>query len=304
MKVLLTTDGSQHAMTALVSASRLLSRRDLQIDVLCVAPELVLEPAPGEASLGRSRIRESYTQRLTVESKQIVLQAEEALRREGIKTTPLFEFGSPADEILKLASDYDLVVVGAHGKYERKQPGLGPVSSRVIQSARSTVMVGRDLVNEANYRALVALDTSDASFNALRALSTYFDASSLDVTLMHVLETPWARLDQTESWANHEAEASAELTGYERELERELRRDAEAIIERGLLQLEEWRISATTIMGEGDAALELTSNVEEGNYDLVIVGATGSSDMRHALLGSVSLKLAWNSPCSVVVVRA
>ena len=213
-----------------------------------------------------------------------------------------FKFGSPADEILSLASDYDLVVVGAHGKYERKQPGLGPVSNRVVQSARTSVIVGRDLLNETNYRVLVALDGSDASFNALRGLNTYFDISSLDVTLMHVLETPWARLDQG-SWENHEAEASAELPGYERELERELRRDAEAIIERGVLQLEEWRTSGATIMGEGDAALELTSNIEEGNYDLVAVGATGSSGMRHALLGSVSLKLAWNSPCSVIVVR-
>jgi nucleotide-binding universal stress UspA family protein len=67
--------------------------------------------------------------------------------------------------------------------------------------------------------------------------------------------------------------------------------------------LEEWGVSATSIVNEGDPALEITSHVEEGSYDLVVVGAKGSSDMKHALMGSVSLKLAWNCPCSVMVVR-
>ena len=90
---------------------------------------------------------------------------------------------------------------------------------------------------------------------------------------------------------------------YQRELERELRLDSETVIDRGLRQLEKWGVSATTIIEEGDPALELTSHAETGNYDLIVAGATGGSDVKHALLGSVSLKLAWNAPCSVLVVR-
>jgi nucleotide-binding universal stress UspA family protein len=63
-------------------------------------------------------------------------------------------------------------------------------------------------------------------------------------------------------------------------------------------------VSATTIISAGDPALEITSHVEVGNYDLVVAGTTGSSDMKHALLGSVSLKPDWNCPSSVMVVRS
>jgi nucleotide-binding universal stress UspA family protein len=163
------------------------------------------------------------------------------------------------------------------------------------------VLVGRELPNEGSYRVLVALDGSDASFIALAALSAWFDVSSMDVTLMHVVETPWARLRIQEP--EEAIVEPTELEDYQRELERELRLDSETVIDRGLRQIEKWGVSATTIVEEGDPALELTSHAEAGNYDLIVAGATGGSDVKHALLGSVSLKLAWNAPCSVLVVR-
>jgi nucleotide-binding universal stress UspA family protein len=301
MKTLIATDGSQHATTAVASASRLLKRTDLTIDILCVAPELILEPAGG-GRVTRNQIGERYARRIKQGSQDILARAERLLEEGGLRGKKLLEVGSPADEIIKLASDYDLVVVGAHGKFERKQPGLGPVSSRIVQNARTTVLVGRELFSDMSYRVLVALDSSDTSFEALRALKTYFDVSLLDVTLMYVLELPWARLD-LEPWMDSDADASAERSGYQRELEGELRDDARRVIDRATRQLDEWGVSATTILTEGDPALEITSYVEAGNYDLVVAGATGTSDMKHALLGSVSLKLAWNCPCSVMVVR-
>jgi nucleotide-binding universal stress UspA family protein len=75
-------------------------------------------------------------------------------------------------------------------------------------------------------------------------------------------------------------------------------------MDRGLRQVEKWNIPATTIVAEGDPALELVGYAEEGNYDLVVTGATGNSDVKHAVMGSVSLKVAWNAPCSVLVVRS
>jgi len=252
--------------------------------------------------MGRGRLHDTYNKKITKESERIVHSAQNALHREGLNAKILAEVGSPADEIIRRALDYDMVVVGAYGKYERRQPGLGPTSSLVVQNAQRAVFVGRELSNETNYRVLVALDSSDASFGALAVLGTHFDVASFDVTLMHVVEMPWARLRMQEPGEEAAVEPT-ELEDYQAELERELRLDSTAVIDAGLRQLEKWNVSATTIIEEGDPALELTSHAEAGNYDLVVTGATGSSDVKHALLGSVSLKLAWNLPCSVIVVR-
>jgi nucleotide-binding universal stress UspA family protein len=301
MKILMATDGSRDATAAMISATRLLRKEELQADVLFIAPELALHAGAAVAG-ARRRTHASYRQQIRKEGEQVARRAQHTLHREGLNATPIVEFGSPADQIIRLASDYDVVVVGAHGRYERRQPGLGPVSSLVAQNSPRTVMIGRELANESNYRVLVALDGSNASFNALAALGVWFDVSSMDVTLMHVVETPWARLRIQEPGEEAAIEPT-ELEDYQRELERELRLDSQTTIDRGLRQLEKWGVPATTVVEEGAPALELTSHAEAGNYDLIIVGATGLSDVKHALLGSVSLKLAWDSPCSVLVAR-
>src|SRR5687768_16857977 len=169
MKILATTDGSQHATTAMISAARLLHEANRTMHVLCVAPELVFDAHTGSGE-SRKRRAERYKHEASQDAERIVRRAEATLRAEGVEVTELTAFGSPADEIIRRSSDYDLLVMGAHGRDERKQPGLGPVSSRIVQNASSSVLVGRDLTNDTNYRLLVALDGSTASFDALRAV--------------------------------------------------------------------------------------------------------------------------------------
>jgi nucleotide-binding universal stress UspA family protein len=302
MKLLIATDGSRDAATATAGAVRLLRKGNLRADLLCVAPQMIRETVLAGSGVRSNRSRKALKERIARESHVMLQGIGGAFRAEGIAATPIVEFGSPADEIIRRAADYDMVVVGAHGRYERRQPGLGPVSSMVVQNSPRTVFVGRELVNDGPYRVLVALDGSDASFHALASLAAVFDVSSFDITLMHVIETPWVRLSLQESEDEHPVEP-AELEDYRRELERELRLDSDLVIDRGLRLLEKWNVSATTIVEEGDPALEITSHADAGGYDLVVTGATGHSDVKHALMGSVSQKLAWNAPCSVLVVR-
>jgi nucleotide-binding universal stress UspA family protein len=286
MKVLMATDGSTDANTAIVTALRLLRRDDLSIDVLCVAPQLVAAP---------------HREHEINDAKHVLLSTERLLHREGLRSSVSLKVGPPAETIKSLAPEYDLVVVGAHGKYERTQPGLGPVANHLVENATGSVMVGRELVNEKSFRVLAAIDGSEASQNALRALPAFLDPKAIDVTLMHVMETPWARLSGLAD-GDYEPDAS-EIPDYQRELEIALLRNADIAMGRARTYLESLDISATEIIEDGDPGLELVSHAEEGGYDLIVVGATGSSDVKHALLGSVSWQLAWNAPCSVIVVR-
>ena len=38
---------------------------------------------------------------------------------------------------------------------------------------------------------------------------------------------------------------------------------------------------------------EILSEADQGDYDLVVVGVGGASQMKHSILGSVSTKVAW-----------
>ncbi|HTG72288.1 MAG TPA: universal stress protein [Terriglobia bacterium] len=296
MKILMATDGSVHASTAMLTATRLLGGKPTKVDVLSVGPELATYLAGGGA-----RGHREYEKKVTGQTQKTLRAAQSILAQLHVKTHGVVEFGSPADQLLKLSPTYDLIVVGAYGVHDRKQPGLGPVASRVLQQGSGNLMIGRELVNESNFRVLVALDSSKASFTALEVLPSLFDSTSLEVTLMHVVEMSWAAPTSVAS-QDEEIDLS-DLGEYERQLGRQLRQTANIVMENALRRLEHWSIPASSIISEGDPALELCSEAERGGYDLVVAGATGTSDVKHALLGSVSLKLAWDAPTSVAIIR-
>jgi nucleotide-binding universal stress UspA family protein len=301
MNVLMATDGSRHANTAILTALRLLRPADLSVDVLYVAPELVRAAAAHSETAQRAR--KAYSSEVKREGVRILVAAERLLHREAVRPNVTLRLGSAVEVILQAAHDYDLVVAGAHGRFERTQPGLGPVANRLVENSPSSVFVGRDLTSDKNFRVLVAIDGSEASFKALHAMASFLDCEAIDVTLMHVVESPWARLDLAPQSAEYESDASA-ISDYRNELEHELRRYADRTMVRARNYLEALNVPATEIIEEGDPALELVSHAEAGGYDLIVAGATGNSDVKHALLGSVSSRLAWNAPCSVLVVRA
>lgn len=86
-------------------------------------------------------------------------------------------------------------------------------------------------------------------------------------------------------------------------LERELRAEAEMLVDEARRILQPYQVSIDTVIEEGNAATELLGQVENGDYDLIVLGATGLTDLRHGLVGSVSSKVAWTALCSVLIVK-
>jgi nucleotide-binding universal stress UspA family protein len=79
--------------------------------------------------------------------------------------------------------------------------------------------------------------------------------------------------------------------------------EAEDVVETARRLLESHGLSANRMITEGDPALEIISEAENGEYDLIVMGATGESDLKHALLGSVSARVARDASCSVLIAK-
>jgi len=205
------------------------------------------------------------------------------------------EIGSPTSVTVRLAGQYDVTVVGAHDRYEQTKPGLGPVASRIVQHAPSAVLVARELIAERSFRILVGVDGSFASKYALRFLLSYFDVTSAEVTLIHVVETPWIHLGLDREWFGYPNDED-DRANSEFQFERELRVEAKAVTEYARRRLGNYGISAATVVEEGEPALEILSEAEKGEYDLIVLGATGTADLKHNMLGSVSTRVAQHAP--------
>jgi nucleotide-binding universal stress UspA family protein len=209
--------------------------------------------------------------------------------------------GSPSGIIVEKAGDYDIAVVGAKGRDTKGELGLGPVASRIVEHSPAPVLVGRLLRGEEGVRILVAVDGSAASLAAVDTLGSLFDLDAAEICLMHVVETPWLQLVlEEEGTTLSDRQTDSREEG---EMEQELTWEGETVIERARRHLHNPHASVSTRVDQGNPANEILSEAERGQYDLVVVGATGSRDLKHSMLGRVSFKVAWNAPCSVLIVR-
>ena len=289
MRVLLATDGSEDAHLALRAAVRLLELEDCHFDVLYIAPQL---RRPRSKS-----VQQAYRDRAAAESRHILTCAKRVFIEEGANALALCETGSPANVIMRRALDYDLTVLGAKGRDERSNIGLGPVASRLVEHASGCVLIGREPPSDRSVRILVPVDGSTGSEHALDALSSMFDLESAEITLLHVIETLWL---PAPSSAEGETDAEARENS---QFSEELRREAEELMVEARARVLPLHPGVTTLIREGLPANEILSEADQGDYDLVAVGANACDDMKHSVLGSVSSKVAWNAPCSVLVAR-
>jgi nucleotide-binding universal stress UspA family protein len=303
MKTLIATDGSDEATTALRTAGRLLRKSRNVVEILCVAPELERLASQGRRARGEhSRAREEYRRRIANETKSILSEGEKILRTEGIEPKSLSEIGSPADVIVRLSGDYDVTVIGASGSRHGSRAGLGSVASRIVEHSGGSVLVARNLTSADTLRVLVGVDGSLASRHALSAMTAYFNIDSAEVTLIHVKETPWIHLGLDREWFDYPGEV-LDKADPELQLEGELEREGEEVLEAAQEKLAKYNYSVSTQIHEGNPATEILGEVESGGYDLIVLGAGEATDAKHNMLGSVSAKIAWQAPCSVAVVK-
>jgi nucleotide-binding universal stress UspA family protein len=273
----------------MLTAGRILSPLDREVDLVCVMPEVRANRHPTSDKARRRAAK-------------ILEHARCALAGEGISVGVRLETGSPARTLIHLSSGYDLTVVGAKSREDLSVGGLGPVASRVLEHSVSSVLIARETRNEPGLRILAPVDGSDLALRAIDQLAPLVDLSTADVTLMHVVETPWLHAGPDQEWLGIEEEVE-EKTDPQAQFAEEFEREAEAVIEEARTRLPV-RTAVTRVIERGLPADAILAEADSGEYDLVVTAASGATDLKHQMLGSVSAKIAWNAPCSVLLVRA
>lgn len=300
MRVLIATDGSPEATTAARTAGRLLGKEENEFLILCVAPEF----SGGKVDETSNHVRSTYEQRMIRETESILNRTQQTLAAQGISAGTAARFGSPAKTILELSADFDVTVVGATGKRDISTVGIGPIASRVLEHGSGMILVARDLAGENTWRVLLAMDGSRSSMQALRAMINYFNASSLDVTCMHVVETPWVSFGSDEELFDVTAGGVFDEIDPELHFKQQMEREADSILEHAEKELGDYVLGRNRVIREGNPGTVILGEAEVGDYDLIVLGSTGMSGLKHQMLGSVSAKIAAQAPCSVVVVKS
>jgi len=147
-------------------------------------------------------------------------------------------------------------------------------------------------------RILVTTDFSDTSLDAMPSaveIAKHFDA---EILLLHVLPvdtpTPW----DIPPYADFGL-ASLPLPEYEAQVRKE--------VERRLAQVAAKHVppgaKVRTIVGRGDAAMEIGRTANAESADLIVLATHGWTGWRHLVFGSVAEKVLREAPCPVLSVR-
>jgi nucleotide-binding universal stress UspA family protein len=140
-KILVATDGSDHAERALGFALDLAHRYSAEVQLVTVIPPLLI-PAHS-FNMVKSEALADATLQLENSFKGALLKAEEKARREkpNLKIHTNLERGNPDEKIVESAKsgNFDLIVMGSRGLGGRH--ALGSVSHRVADNAPCPVLI-------------------------------------------------------------------------------------------------------------------------------------------------------------------
>jgi nucleotide-binding universal stress UspA family protein len=112
-----------------------------------------------------------------------------------------------------------------------------------------------------------------------------------------------AKLHQAELWALAVQE-KLPLSDIEVSAEKEFSYEYfERLLEEARNQAQEAGIELKTDIRLGHPAKTIVEAAQEGNFDLILVGHTGLSEVWARFLGTTAEKVSRHAPCSVLIVR-
>ena len=62
-------------------------------------------------------------------------------------------------------------------------------------------------------------------------------------------------------------------------------------------------LNISTRLEQGYPADKIIETVQEGNFDIIVMGRRGQGHLRHTLLGSVSDRVADQAPCGLFIIK-
>ena len=294
-KILVGTDFSAEAEAALVQAIAIATRVDAEIVIAHAAALSDVKHLPGSSEEIVDRIDQlAASQRKDVQRELDALAKRCADAGISATTRMLSDLPDPALPEAAEELEADLVVVGTHGHTGVRRFLLGSVAERVVRHTQTDVLVARKAPETPELFSRILVPT-DFSVLANRAI---------DVAL--ALAAPGARIELLHSWALP-ATASSALGGAD-EVIGELRKDvADHASTQGQALIERYQhanLRLTFMQREDSPVHGVRKHLEDGTYDLVVMGSHGRRGLRRWILGSVAEATVRHAPCSVYVVHA
>jgi nucleotide-binding universal stress UspA family protein len=285
-KILCPIDFSPGSQQAMRVAVRLANEAD---------GELVLVHVwyvPPSAFAGEYTFSPAVIQEMNDDAQQGLDEAvKEATSLGAKRVTAKLVTGVPWHAIVELLADpqFELVVIGTHGRTGLSRVMLGSVAEKVVRHAPCSVLAVRpDGEPRPFTHVLVPVDFSESSRHAME-LAADFARSGAAITLLHSIEIPVAYSGETPG------------PDFARDLDR---RSAELLAKWAAELKKKVSVPISTRSRIGRPGTETLAVLDnDRTIDLVVMGSHGRTGIKRALMGSVAEKVVRHARCPVLVAR-
>ncbi len=267
-KILIGMKGDKESDNALHYAAKLARKTGAKLTALHIIEEL-------EEYHFYEDIELMYEVEVMKEKQQCIQQIKNARKEHGLKSIDIkIMHGNPARGILREArkGNYDLIIVGSHGKPRFLEFLIGGVAFQITHHAKRPVLIVKKL---REIRTILACtDGSKYAQDALKYTAEISKTTMSKVTILHVTREGCAQLPRTKE-----------------------------IVKQGQNILNKKGIKAEMKIREGPPAEEILREAREKDYDLIAMGHKGKSSIREFLLGDVASKVTHHSQRPTLIYR-
>jgi len=294
-KIAVGTDFSEHADAAVRQALNIARKHGAELVLLHVGtiPERPADIPPQLASVA-TEYHEIMQERLQ-EVRDKLEELRVRIDGQGARVSQVLVDGFADSGLAEAGDDLgaDLLVVGTHGHTGFRRFVLGSVAGRVVRLSKTNVMVARP-GNEGAGGFKKILVPVDFSPYTEPALSMAIDLVSDDgeIELFHGWKLPgvsWAQDAWGSEWANLR-------TGIAQAAEQKAQELIAAFAGKTSASI---RFESRELM----PTVGIHDRVDEGGFDLVVMGSHGRTGFKRWALGSVAEQTVRHATCSVVVVH-
>ena len=231
--------------------------------------------------------------RAAEELEQFLAEAADDFRSLGLETRVRVEKGNPEDIVVAEleAGTYDLIALGALGKKRSHHRFLSSVAMRIIERAKSSVLVikrSRPTLS----RVLICASGAGQGHLSVWAGAAVACGAKAQATVLHVVDalpSMYTGLEQME-------ETLAELLESDTEKSRELKWAAQVV--KAECDISELKLR------RGIAADEILREGRVGDYDLIVLGSSRSAGgFVRVLMGDLAREIVTRAERPVLVIR-
>lgn len=293
--ILVAVDFSSGSHAALIQAAHLAASRNAALHVLHVVDSAAVATLADMQGGGYESHADMAAQGARAALDRAVAECKIHCPWQGVVAV-----GHPLQEILEHARTLGagLLVAGLQGVGQSTE-GAGSVAAKLARKSPVSVLLVRPSHVHAFEKIVACVDFSPASAVVMREAVAMARENSTGVECLHVWKEPWVVAFDPESTMTSAYPViiftQEERKAHMSQLREQLHSQVSAVAP---------DVPCSEVLHEAlNHGSGIIAHATEQQADLIVIGSTGHSRLRQALLGSTAERLLTRAPCSVLVVR-